>query len=135
MTTLLRMFMAHGGSPNTVNMNNETCLHAVCQEPNYDERKRNILLSFVQWKEEYTLEEGHNEVVHVSVNMVDNDGNTACHYAASSGLDMCVQELVRRGAIISIVNRDQMTCCECADARRYNHLANSLELALGTLLR
>lgn len=62
---------------------------------------------------------------------VDNDGNTACHYAASSGLARCVLELVRRGAIISIVNKDQMTCCELADAGLHVQLANSLELALG----
>lgn len=76
----------------------------------------------------------------VSINAVDADGNAAVHLAAASGLLECVHALVKAGAIISLVNRDQQTCCELADgddgfgdrpARVGNKaLADALEAAL-----
>jgi ankyrin repeat protein len=76
----------------------------------------------------------------VSINAVDVDGNAAVHLAASSGLLECVHALVKAGAIISLVNVDQQTCCELADgddglggrpARLGNKsLADALEAAL-----
>ena len=38
----------------------------------------------------------------VSLNHVDEDGNTAIHLAASNNLTSCVIQLVSQGAIISI---------------------------------
>ena len=66
----------------------------------------------------------------VSVNHVDGDGNTTIHIAAASGLVECVVRLIGQGAIISIVNRDQKTCCEMADSGGWKSLADSLEVAL-----
>jgi ankyrin repeat protein len=60
----------------------------------------------------------------VSVNHVDIDGNSAIHYAAYNGLLKCVRKLISLGAIISIVNKLQMTCCEMADEGEYKDLAN-----------
>mmetsp|Transcript_19069 Transcript_19069/g.31890 ORF Transcript_19069/g.31890 Transcript_19069/m.31890 type:complete len:1165 (+) Transcript_19069:214-3708(+) len=144
MDTLIEMFISHGGNPNTLNGNNETSLHSVCQEPTGDQRKRNIMLVLLEWQEKGTastlLVTDEDDVVgasagggdseRVSVNRVDSDGNTACHYAAAAGLAACVLELVRRGCIVSIVNKDQMTCCEMADEGGYSELAAALELAL-----
>ena len=50
METLLHMFYERGGSPNILNMNNETCLHAVCREPGQDDKKRCMLLKMLQWE-------------------------------------------------------------------------------------
>ena len=66
----------------------------------------------------------------VSLNQVDTDGNSAIHCAARSGLQSCVEKLVAVGAIISIVNRDNDTCCEVADVHNHKALASMLELAL-----
>jgi hypothetical protein len=52
------------------------------------------------------------------------------HYASSNGLTECVERLISLGAIISIVNKAQRTCCELADAEGYHALAGALELAL-----
>ena len=66
----------------------------------------------------------------VSANKVDVDGNCAIHYAASNGLNECVKRLLDLGAIISIVNRNNHTCCELADLNQYKELSDMLELAL-----
>ena len=55
----------------------------------------------------------------VSINHADLDGNGAVHYAAASGLVDCVDRLVSQGAIISLVNKAQKTCCELADAEQH----------------
>lgn len=144
MSTLIEMFIRRGGNPNTLNGNNETSLHSVCQEPNDDQQKRDIVLVLLEWQFKGTAPtllvtedddvvgatEGGGDTERVSVNRVDSDGNTACHYAAAAGLAACVLELVRRGCIVSIVNKDQMTCCEMADEGGYTELASALELAL-----
>jgi ankyrin repeat protein len=66
----------------------------------------------------------------VSINQVDIDGNAALHYAAKSGLINCVLRLLSAGSIISLVNKDQKTCCEMADEQNFKELAHFLELAL-----
>lgn len=67
MDTLLQMFFRRGGNPNILNMNNETCLHAVCREPGQDNRKRGLLLAVLQW-------EGHS----IQGETEDEDGVVAC---------------------------------------------------------
>ena len=47
-----------------------------------------------------------------------------------SGLTECVERLIAHGAIISIVNKAQKTCCELADGEHHPALAAMLELAL-----
>ena len=48
----------------------------------------------------------------ISINQVDVTGNTPLHYAARNGLLSCVEQLLASGAIISIVNNNNYTCCE-----------------------
>ena len=66
----------------------------------------------------------------VSINHVDNDGNTALHYAALNNLTGCILKLLSCGAIISIVNKDQKNCCELADTKLHKQLSDALELAI-----
>ena len=47
-----------------------------------------------------------------------------------NGLLGCVTRLVKAGAIISLVNNSQRTCCELADVGGHSDLASMLELAL-----
>ena len=66
----------------------------------------------------------------VSINHADLDGNGAVHYAAASGLVDCVDRLVSQGAIISLVNKAQKTCCELADAEQHTVIRTYLALTL-----
>ena len=75
-------------------------------------------------------DEAGNALEKVSINSVDIDGNAAVHYAASNGLLECVEHLIQLGAIISLVNKNNLTCCEMADSKEYKELASMLELAL-----
>ena len=61
---------------------------------------------------------------------MDDDGNSAIHLAAANGLGDCVIKLIEKGAIISIVNRDQKTCCELADTGDSTFLAGNYILIL-----
>ena len=116
-----------GGDPSIINLRNETCLHAVCSLPDHPETRANILELLVNWEGVNLLGEALEKI---SINKVDMDGNTAIHYAASSGLLLCVLKLISYGAIISIVNKGNQTCCELADEKNYKDLASMLELAL-----
>jgi hypothetical protein len=108
-------------------MRHETCLHMVCSLSDKTEIRSAILDLLVNW-------EGNDEkgvpLEKISINRVDDDGNTAIHYASSNGLLHCVEKLISYGSIISIVNKQNLTCCEMADEKSYKDLASMLELAL-----
>mmetsp|Transcript_5318 Transcript_5318/g.5819 ORF Transcript_5318/g.5819 Transcript_5318/m.5819 type:complete len:1186 (-) Transcript_5318:647-4204(-) len=124
---LVRKLLELGGDPSLCNLRNETCLHLVCSLPDRPEIRAMILDLLINWEGKDTqgvpLEK-------VSINRVDEDGNCPVHYAASNGLITCVEKLITYGAIISIVNKNNLTCCEMADERNYKDLASMLELAL-----
>jgi hypothetical protein len=124
---LLLKLLELGGDPSLVNMRHETCLHMVCSLSDKIEIRSAILDLLVNW-------EGNDEkgvpLEKISINRVDDDGNTAVHYASSNGLLHCVEKLISYGAIISIVNKQNLTCCEMADEKQYKDLASMLELAL-----
>jgi ankyrin repeat protein len=67
--------------------------------------------ALLEWK---GIEDLDGRVENVSINHVDTDGNAAVHYASMNGLLGCVEKLISQGAIISIVNKAQRTCCELA---------------------
>ena len=87
-----------------MNVRKETVLHAVCSSEGNPAARACILATLIQWD--------RNGYDKVSINQVDVEGNTAIHYAASNGLLSCVEKLVAMGAIISIVNKSNNTCCE-----------------------
>lgn len=126
MEMLITIFLQRNGNPNALNANAENCLHSLCQEPDQDSKRRRIMNILLQWRglNEYGGEE------YVSVNRVDNDGNSPLHYASKNGLIECILLLTTHNAIISIVNKDQMTCCEIAAANEHHQLADMLEIAL-----
>jgi ankyrin repeat protein len=127
---LLRLFvtlMGKGGDPTVLNDRLETCLHSVCSSNMNSEARGAIMEILVQWRG--TVERG-NDGETVSLNKVDVDGNTPIHLAAQNGLLECVEKLIALGAIISIVNKSNRTCCELADESQHTALALALELAL-----
>lgn len=129
---LIKIFLLHGGNPNTLNAKQETCLHSLCRRGDLAEKRDRVLTLFLRWSMEVVdsefSERKHTETV--SLNRTDVDGNAAIHYAAEQGLILCVERLVRAGAIVSLVNKSQRTCCELADAAAHASLATMVELAL-----
>lgn len=123
---LVEIFLTNGGNPNTLNIRSETCLHATCSQNDEHRRRLKLLETFLDWSG--PVSNGSIEVV--SINRVDVDGNSAIHIAASNGLSLCVERLIRKGSIISLVNQLQQTCCELADANNHKDLATTIELAL-----
>jgi len=126
MQQLCSVFLANGGNPNTLNLNLQTCLHSLCSSPDQISTRIAIMRSFMSWNGK--LEAGNAESL--SVNRVDADGNAAIHCAAENGLSPIVRSLVSAGAIISIVNKSQKTCCELAESKGFHQLSSMLELAL-----
>jgi len=121
--------LGKGGDPTVLNERLETCLHCVCSESSHPDVRTAIMEVLLQWRGvSENVEEGTEEKV--SLNRVDNDGDTAIHLAALNGLVGCVEKLVALGAIISIVNKNNCTCCELADENSHSSLALALELAL-----
>ena len=55
------------------------------------------------------------EDVHLDVNAVDDDGNTAVHHAASRGDNEMIQYLVSQGADVTKVNRGGLTTVDMAN--------------------
>ncbi len=124
---LINIFLTHGGNPNVLNSHQETTLHCLCNKSDYPELRAKILKCFIDWK---VIDGSGNVSESISLNRVDHDGNSAIHYAATHGLEACVELLVRAGVIVSIVNYSQRTCCELADSNAHTALATMIELAL-----
>ena len=55
------------------------------------------------------------EEVHVDVNAIDSDGNTAMHHAAARGDNAMIEYLVSRGADPKAVNRAGQTTVDMAN--------------------
>jgi hypothetical protein len=124
---LLVILLNRGGDPTAMNDKMETCLHSVCSGGGGPEVRATIMEVLLAWQG--SQEKGHVEDK-VSLNRANADGNTAIHLAATHGLLNCVEKLVGMGAIISIVNRENLTCAELAAEKEHIQLALMLELAL-----
>ena len=115
---LILMFINNGGTPCAHNGRNETCLHAIVSRSDNNIERLELLDFILNWR---GIEiDGISDKV--SINHVDVDGNAAIHYAARSGLVYCVLRLLSVGSIISLVNKDQKTCCEMADDQNFKEL-------------
>lgn len=124
MVKLCQIFLENGGNPNSLNSQHQSCIHSLCSRPEAPVQRDELLKIFLDW--ESTSMSGEQ----ASLNQVDLEGNTAVHLAAMNGLLVCVMRLVKSGAIISLVNNSQRTCCELADVGGHADLASMLELAL-----
>ena len=135
----MKIFLEHGGNPTSPNGREETCLHSICRRGDNPRLRLEIMEMLLEWRGEQSsslttggkssgdedsstsqpVVEVLGEPEMVSINHADLDGNGAVHYAAASGLVDCVDRLVSQGAIISLVNKAQKTCCELADAEQH----------------
>ncbi|KAL3204796.1 hypothetical protein MRX96_041179 [Rhipicephalus microplus] len=99
------------GDPTIRSGHGETALHCASHgSPDLTqvECRVNCLNLLIQWR-------GYDGEA-LDLNAKDNDGNTALHYAASSGMKKCVEE-----------NNAGETACEMADKAGFKSLADYLE--------
>jgi hypothetical protein len=137
MQKLVLLLLEQGGEPAKPNGRRESSLHVLCGQLDQDSNRRMLLDVLVSWpingsssSSSSAAAAAAQNVEKVSVNSVDHEGNAAIHNAASNGLAECVQRLIQLGAIISLVNKANATCCELADRHNFKPLAHALELAL-----
>jgi ankyrin repeat protein len=123
---LVLHFMSKGGNPNYLTESGQSCVHLACSGDDFVSGRLEMLELFFQWK---GIEiDGTRETV--TLNQVDNEGETALHVAAKNGLvDVC-KKLIERGIIVSVVNKTQLNCCEVSDRCGFKELSKMLELAL-----
>ncbi|KAK5648628.1 hypothetical protein RI129_003520 [Pyrocoelia pectoralis] len=130
MKHLLRTFLNDlGGNPNKKNGSNETVLHCSCQLNqskafSAQERRAACVQLLVYWKGVH-LKEGGREKVDLTAQ--DKEGNTALHWAASTGLKRCVELLLAHGAPIFSENNDKLTPCDLAMRYSHHEIARLLE--------
>ncbi|XP_065294632.1 ankyrin repeat and IBR domain-containing protein 1-like isoform X1 [Dermacentor albipictus] len=123
MKPLLRIFLREmQGDPTIQSGHGETALHCASRGSPHSaavERRVACLSLLIQWR-------GYDGEV-LDVNAKDHDGNTALHYAASSGLKKCVELLVSHDVSLFIENNAGQTACEMADKAGFKSLADYLE--------
>ncbi|KAI4467592.1 rbr family ring finger and ibr domain-containing [Holotrichia oblita] len=130
MKHLLRTFLNDlGGNPNKKNGLNETVLHCACQlnhtkSFSAQERRAACVQLLLYWKG-VPLATGGREKVDLSAQ--DKEGNTALHWAASTGLKRCVELLLTHGAPLFIENNDKLTPCDLAMRAAHHDIARLLE--------
>lgn len=122
MKDLIKLCLEKQANPNTLNGRNETAIHALCSNSSNAFERRELLDILLEWKSD--------SIDFVTIHYVDIDGNSALHYAAANGLLSCVEKFVELNAILSLVNKLQMTCCEMADEAGFKDLASMLEIAM-----
>lgn len=149
MEKLVALFLAHGGQPNALNSQNQSCLHAACGGltpspkgfwgevaaalftwgkpkalgPVQEEQKVGVVATLLGWRG-FEID---GVVEQCSVHTVDLSGSTPLHYAAQHGLVACCRCLLAAGAILTLVNNDQATACEIAHVSGHGDLAAALE--------
>lgn len=120
MKPLLRILLREmQGDPTIVSGRGETALHCASRGGGQSERRAACLLLLIQWR-------GYEGEL-VDLDAQDHDGNTALHYAASSGLKKCVELLVSHDVSLFTENNAGQTACDMADRAGFRSLADYLE--------
>lgn len=135
---ILQLFLEHGANPNVTNERGETALHVLCSRPENSDQRLMMLDMLVKWEYDGRLVRNISSNTplsapgeKLSLNRVDKYGNSALHFAASNGLIDIVRRLIELGAIVSIVNKNNQSCCDLSDCYpEYNSISNMLEIAL-----
>ncbi|XP_044263786.1 ankyrin repeat and IBR domain-containing protein 1-like [Tribolium madens] len=130
MKHLLRTFLNDlGGNPNKKNGLNESVLHSACQlnqtkSFSAQERRAACVQLLLFWKGGLLANGGRERV---DLSSQDKEGNTALHWAASTGLKRCVELLLAHGAPLFIENNDKLTPCDLAMRGSHHDIARLLE--------
>ncbi|XP_044151807.1 ankyrin repeat and IBR domain-containing protein 1 [Bufo gargarizans] len=142
MSRLVRAFLfGKDGNPNKRNIHNESSMHLLCMGSHLmisegafdhrlprlgdDDRKRSECLRMIlEWK---GAKLDHGEFERAALDATDNKKNTPLHYAAASGMKICVELLVRSGSNLFSENDNKDTPCDCAEKQHHKDLALKLE--------
>lgn len=122
---LLQMFLEYGGNPTILNSRCETALHSTCLLASFPLKRAELMETILRWE----LMRPDNVLEKVDVNSIDIDGNTALHLTSYNGMVQCIEVLIKRGAKLSIINKSNLSCCECADRGNFKPVGTMLELA------
>lgn len=120
MEWLYRDLLNRGGKPDMRNGAARNSLHLVCSRHDRPRAREKIL--------RLTLEEGlyGMDREHV-LRERDEEGDTALHLAASSGLDGCVEILMAYKADLYVTNKKEQTAADCAAECKRPAIATLLE--------
>jgi hypothetical protein len=124
--TLFGMFLEFGGRPDILNSRRESCAHTVCTEPNFPDRRADIVDQAMKWR---SVNPSTNKAVSVATDGTDIDGNTAMHLAAYNGLLNCLERLIAYRASSYVLNNNNLTCAEHADVSGRSSIGTMIELA------
>lgn len=123
---LFGMFLEFGGRPDILNSRRESCAHTVCTEPNFPDRRADIVEQAMKWR---SINPSTNKTVSVLADGTDIDGNTAMHLAAYNGLLKCLERLIAYRASCYVLNNNNLTCAEFADVSGRSNIGTMIELA------
>uniref|UniRef100_A0A131Y3K0 RBR-type E3 ubiquitin transferase n=1 Tax=Ixodes ricinus TaxID=34613 RepID=A0A131Y3K0_IXORI len=131
MKPLLRVFLEDmQGDPNLRTGKGETALHLASRVPwngqartsSAASRRAACLALLVLWR--------GSEGETVLLDAQDQDGNTALHYAAASGIKKCVELLVSQKASLFVENNQKETACDVASRAHHTSVAEYLEIKM-----
>ncbi|CAN8005523.1 unnamed protein product [Ixodes hexagonus] len=128
MKPLLRVFLDDmQGDPNLRTGKAETALHlasrvAPPRTASAASRRAACLTLLVQWRGPA----GES----VQLDAQDQEGNTALHYAAASGIKKCVEILVSHKASLFVENNQKETACDIASRAHHTSVAEYLEIKM-----
>ncbi|XP_015908622.2 ankyrin repeat and IBR domain-containing protein 1 isoform X1 [Parasteatoda tepidariorum] len=128
MKPLLRIFLTKlQGNPNKQNASGESALHLVCQgdSPRSERKERRAICLNLMLQLSYLAFVSSEDKL--SLDCLDNEGNTALHFAAASGLMKCVELLVSHGANLFVENKSSETACDLAAKNKHEDIAQFLE--------
>eukprot|EP00731_Ephydatia_muelleri_P020266 Em0012g1091a len=121
MDALYLELLERGGMPDLTNGDKRNCLHLICLVATRPENRFEMLM--------YTLESDALRTLDMKhlLRQKDKDGNTALHLAAISGMQPCVELLLRHEADPFIPNVTGETPADCATSNKHSTIAASLE--------
>lgn len=132
MEKAMRVFLyVLDGDPNKANGNGETALHCLCMgsprrrmDLPAQRRRLACLKLMLQW---HGVKVSNSKHEGINLAALDKKENTALHFAASSGLETCVQMLVEHGAPMFKENLEKQTPCDLAEKAGHVAIATYLE--------
>lgn len=101
------------------------CYQAQQKSFSAQERRAACVTLLLQWKGVVVLSTGQRERVDLAAQ--DQEGNTALHWAALTGLKRCVELLLAHGAPLFMENNDRLTPCDLAMRSNHHDIAQLLE--------
>eukprot|EP00794_Sanderia_malayensis_P017423 gene17423-19167_t len=129
MKSLMKDFISRGGNPNIKNLHGQTTLHMLmipsCDSVLVAAQKRlDCLHMLLRWTGQISSD-GNEETL--NIHATDKENKTALHYAAASGLLLCIQCLVGENVPLFWKDKNELTACNIAEQNHHFAVAAFLE--------